>query len=366
MRIAFRVDASPLVGTGHFMRCLTLADALKQHGVQTRFISRHLPEHLCFMLAERGHKFVRLDGVQINEVLDELAHAYWLGVSQKQDATDSVRALSDEAWDWLIVDHYALDFRWESLLRQAARKILAIDDLADRRHDCDVLLDQNYFLDMDVRYASKVPVHCQLLIGPRYLLLREEFRQLRKHVKIRSGNVERLLVVFGGVDSDNYTGCVLEALSNLGYPFQQVNVVIGAQHPFQEQIAATCSRLGFLCHQQTDRMAELMATADLAIGACGFTSYELVAMQLPAILIPVTEIQATVVKGLSEAGIAYALFPQGKSLVEEIYTVLKKMIDSNSSRTSMSLACHDFLDADGVSRVVRKLNSYMNEVAKNG
>jgi UDP-2,4-diacetamido-2,4,6-trideoxy-beta-L-altropyranose hydrolase len=366
MRIAFRVDASDRIGTGHFMRSLTLANALKQRGPQIRFVSRHLPEHLRGMLAERGHEFVPLDGAQNDEALDELAHAHWMGVSQEQDATDSVRALSDEAWDWLIVDHYALDFHWESTLRPATKRILVVDDLADRQHDCDILLDQNFYRDMDSRYIGRVPAHCQLLLGPRYIVLREEFRQLRKYVKIRSGHVERLLVVFGGVDLDNHTRCVLEALNKLGLSSLRVDVVIGAQHPFREQIVSDCSRLGFFCHQQTNRMAELMSTADLAIGACGFTSYEFAAMKLPAILVPVTDTQATVVKGLSAKGIAYALFPQGEDFSEAISATLRKIIESSSSRTSMSLACHDFLDADGVSRVVRKLNFMCEGGERNG
>ena len=354
MRIAIRVDASDRIGTGHFMRCLTLADALKQRGAQIRFVSRHLPEHFRSMLAAKWHEFALLDTAQDNATLDGLAHAHWLGVSQTQDATDSIYALSDETWDWLIVDHYALDFRWETMLRQTTKRILVVDDLADRRHDCDVLLDQNYFVGMDVRYADKVPAHCQLLLGPRYILLREEFRQLRKHIKIRSGHVERLLVVFGGIDADNYTGCVLEALSNLGLNFLRVDVVIGAQHTFREQIVSECSRQGVFCHQQTNRMAELMSTADLAIGACGFTSYEFAAMQLPAILISTTDIQATVVKELSAKGVAYALFPQGKDTVKVISATLKKIIESSSRRATMSLACRDFLDTDGVNRVVNK------------
>ena len=122
MKIAVRVDASLQIGTGHFMRCLTLADALKQRGAQIRFVSRHLPEHLRGMLANKGHEFVLLDSTQHDATLDELAHAQWLGVSQAQDAEDSIQALSDGKWDWLVVDHYALDSRWESTLRQTVKK----------------------------------------------------------------------------------------------------------------------------------------------------------------------------------------------------------------------------------------------------
>ena len=144
MRIAIRTDASSQIGTGHFMRCLTLANGLTERGAKIRFVSRHLPEHLRSMLAEKGHEFVSLDSTQNEMAMDELAHAHWLGVSQAQDAADSIRMLSDEAWDWLVIDHYALDIRWESALRRITKRIMVIDDLADRQHDCGVLLLQSF------------------------------------------------------------------------------------------------------------------------------------------------------------------------------------------------------------------------------
>ncbi len=340
------------------MRCFTLANKLKQHGVQIRFISRHLPDYSCEILHKSGYEFIRLNSNSIDEDEDELTHSHWLGRSQEADAKETIKTLSDRVWDWIIVDHYALDARWEVMLRGSARHIFVIDDLADRIHDCDLLLDQNIYADIDTRYQNRVTEHTQLLLGPRYVLLREEFQRLRKVARIRTGSVKRLLVIFGGVDSDNYTGRVIEALINIEFVDLCVDVVIGAQHPFREQIISDCLRHGYFCHLQTNRIAELMSGADLAIGACGFTSYEIAAMQLPAILIPVTDIQAAVAKGLAERGIVYALFFQGVDIVEEIRATINKIINSSSTRTSMSFACRDFLDADGVQRVVNKILKY--------
>ena len=95
MRIAFRVDASSQIGTGHFMRCLTLAEALKQRGGETRFVSRHLPEHLNDILESKGHPLMRLEGRSSASISDNLAHSHWLDSSQQADAQDSVQALSD-------------------------------------------------------------------------------------------------------------------------------------------------------------------------------------------------------------------------------------------------------------------------------
>src|SRR5262245_37993623 len=117
MRVAFRVDASQRIGIGHFMRCLTLADGLKHDGAHVRFVCRHLSAGLRELV--RGHELSMLEGNEAPGGLDELAHASFLGTGQHSDAADTLRALSGQAWDWLIVDHYALDSRWESALRQA-------------------------------------------------------------------------------------------------------------------------------------------------------------------------------------------------------------------------------------------------------
>jgi len=250
MNVAFRVDASSEIGTGHFMRCLTLAAGLKQRGVQVRFVSRHVPGHIRDMLSAKGHEMATLNSIPNEETAGESSYAQWLGVSQAQDATDTSHALSDQVWDWLVVDHYALDARWERALRNAVKRILVIDDIADRKHDCDVLLDQNFYMDMDVRYTGKVPAHCQLLLGPRYALLRDEFRRMREQVNPRTGTIKRVFIFFGGVDSDNCTGRAIESLVNICIPGLLVDVVIGAQHPCREQIESECALYGFICHVQ--------------------------------------------------------------------------------------------------------------------
>ena len=191
MKIVFRTDASSQIGTGHFMRCLTLADELKKQGAQIRFISRNLPPHLSEMLKAKGVEYIPLITDATQEPIDELTHSNWLGTSQNQDAQATIQALADCSCDFLVVDHYALDKRWESAVRLSCKKLMVIDDLADRQHDCDVLLDQNFYADMQTRYIDKVPEHCQLLLGPRYALLREEFRTSREKVKVRVGDVKK-------------------------------------------------------------------------------------------------------------------------------------------------------------------------------
>jgi UDP-2,4-diacetamido-2,4,6-trideoxy-beta-L-altropyranose hydrolase len=306
MKIAFRVDASSTIGTGHLMRCLTLADEMKQCGVYTCFISRHMPEYLRDILGAKGHVFTLLNSSSNTMVVSDLAHAAWLETSQESDAQDALYALSDQLWDWIVVDHYALDARWESALRQTARQILVIDDLADRKHDCDVLLDQNFYADMNTRYTGKVPEHCLLLLGPRYALLREEFRQLREQVRPRKGSVQRILIFFGGVDASNYTGLAIQALIAIGLPDIHVDVVIGASHPCRESIEEVCNRCHFTYYVQTERMAELMAAADLSIGAGGSATWERCCLGLPTITICTADNQREQITDAASEGLLYA------------------------------------------------------------
>ena len=305
MRIAIRTDASSQIGTGHFMRCLTLATELKRQGAQIRFVSRDLPYYLRDMLAAKGMEFVALGSDATASTIGELAHAHWLGASQEQDAQATVQALSDLLWDWLVVDHYALDACWESALRGTAQYIMVIDDIADRQHDCDVLLDQNFYADMETRYNGKVPAHCQLLLGPRYALLRDEFHKMRKQVKLRTGPVKRIMVFFGGVDVDNYTGIAIKALAELALKDIQVNVVIGAQHPSCTEIEAACAANGYVCHVQNSHMAELMAAADLAIGAGGSATWERCCLGLPTLAICTADNQKKQISDAAEAGLLY-------------------------------------------------------------
>jgi UDP-2,4-diacetamido-2,4,6-trideoxy-beta-L-altropyranose hydrolase len=353
--IAFRTDATSLIGTGHFMRCLTLASALKSRDSHVRFVSRNLPEHFRNMLVERNIEFVSLVGDVTVSSDGDLAHSNWLGVSQAQDAEDAIEALSDQLWDWLVVDHYALDARWEGFLRLTAKKILVIDDVADRQHDCDVLLDQNFYADMQTRYVNKVSGHCQLLLGPQYALLRDEFRILREHIKPRSARIKNILVFFGGVDADNYTGLTLEALAQIMYEGLNVDVVIGAQHPRREEVQAVCLEYGYTCYVQTTHMADLMAKADLAIGAGGSASWERCCLGLPSLLVAVAENQVEIAKELES--ISACIYLGLSSAVDslDIKNAINNILSNQEQLGLLSKNALSLVDGHGVDKVCQVL-----------
>ncbi len=362
MNVAFRVDASEQIGTGHFMRCLTLADQLKKQAAHISFFSRNLPAHLSDMLIKREINLIELPPSSIDCSVEDLPHSSWLGCSQSQDAQATVKALSNKDWHWLIVDHYGLDKRWEKKVSQCVKKIMVIDDIADRQHACDVLLDQNYYVDMQTRYKGKVPLHSQLLLGPRYTILRDEFRASREKVKVRIGEIKKILVFFGGVDFDNYTLKTMEALSELNRGLH-VDVVIGASHPFKDQIEKFCTKYNFSLHVQISYIAKLMAEADLSIGAGGTAIWERCCLGLPTICICTAENQRKQIADAAELGLLYAPM-LGEDLKESIQIHVQALLSNNQLTNFISKEGMKLVDGKGILIVASLIECELIEMKK--
>lgn len=356
MKIAFRVDASMQIGTGHVMRCLTLANALVGDDTTIHFICRHLPSSLEKILRDKGFDVANLPACEKSNEEFPLAHSDWLGVAQAIDAKATLELVQNQEYDWLIVDHYALDIRWERILKPAVKKVMVIDDLADREHDCDVLLDQNLYVDQEIRYKNKVSSQCKMLIGPRYALLRKEFAEFRKKVKPRQGKVARILVFFGGVDASDFTTKTIVALSQITEHKLLVDVVIGDQHPNKEGIETLCQRLGYSCHVQTNRMAELMANADFSIGAGGGAVWERACLMLPTLSIPTAQHQVKQLVDVALTGATYT-FDVEDYTAEKIKKHVETLIENNVLRNLLSIRSAEIVDGKGVYRAAQALRS---------
>lgn len=311
------------------MRCLALAAALRDRGAAPLFVSRELPGGLSCLVADQGFAVRRLAPPDpMGGFQPETEYAGWLGVPWQTDAREVAEQLQHSPRpDWLIVDSYAIDARWERSLRHLARRIMVIDDLADRPHDCELLLDQNLCADMESRYEGLVSDTCRLLLGPRHALLRAEFLEARRRLRSRDGSVGRLLLFLGGSDQGNQTGKVLRALRQLDRPGLAVDVVVGASNPHRDEIRATCAATpGTLYHYQVDNMAELMLQADLAIGAAGSTTWERCYLGLPSLLLVLADNQFAGAKGAAAAGAAICLGACGAVTADHIAGVLGSLL----------------------------------------
>lgn len=311
MKFVFRVDASTEIGTGHVMRCLTLANALREVGAVCRFVTRAHSGHIGARIAAEGFDVAILPAPEIPAPAGPPTHAHWAGVEWAQDASQTRALLEQDPPDWLVVDHYAFDIRWQKAVRPEGTKLMAIDDLADRPHDCDLLLDQNLGREA-IDYDGLVPDHCRRLIGPQYSLLRPEFAQVRTESLARRARpgLRRIMVSMGGADAENVTGQVLDAMTKTDLPRSTaITIVLGSNAPFLPAVREQAAKMPFDTELRTDvsDMSRLMVAADLAIGGAGITSWERCCMGLPTLTLIQAENQRSGGYALAEAGVAVLL-----------------------------------------------------------
>lgn len=364
LNIAFRVDSSSQIGSGHLVRCLALADRLRERGDSCEFICRAHRGHRIDLIRARGFPVDVLPPI-VEESFPELSsdsvvvYKSWLGTSRRQDAAETIHALGRTRPDWLIVDHYAIDATWENILRERVDHILVIDDLADRKHDADVLLDQNLGRRRQ-DYASLVSARCDLLIGPKHALLRPEFAELREYSLARRSNprFKRLLISMGGVDADNATGHILAGLQQ-AIPMDDlsITVVMGSGAPWLSAVRKQTAESRWPCevHVDVTNMAQLMADSDLAIGAAGGTSWERCCLGVPSIIVILADNQREAASALTTAGAGHLLGGKGDDIAAGISSALVLLNNANSLKR-MSRAAAKICDGLGLARILDHLH----------
>jgi UDP-2,4-diacetamido-2,4,6-trideoxy-beta-L-altropyranose hydrolase len=300
MNVVFRVDASTQIGSGHVMRCLTLAEQLKKRNANICFICRELDGNLINLIYDYGYIVYTLPQINSEKFRDIFN---WYECNWEKDSLETISILNTylQKVDFIIVDHYGLDEKWEIKLKTFVKKIFVIDDLANRRHFCDILLDQNLYSNYQERYKGLVPINCKQLLGPNYVLLREEFLKASNN-RIRDGKIRKILVFFGGTDPTNETKKALHALSDIDRSIK-INVVVGSSNSKKKEIYEICNRFhNFTFYCQVSNMAELMESADLAIGAGGTATWERCFFGLPSVTIIVAKNQYGVTTTLGKYG----------------------------------------------------------------
>lgn len=309
-RVVIRTDASLQIGTGHVMRCLTLAEKLAKHGAEVQFMCRTHDGNLIDHIRQSGFEVISLPKAATrltDEPEDTLDHASWLEADWQTDV-NQCRAMITGTTDWIIVDHYALDYRWETAMRDKSCQMMCIDDLADREHDCDLLLDQSLGRS-EADYLGLVPEQAVMLLGPKYALLRPEFAQWRAASLARRENpqLRHFLITMGGVDTKNVTGRVLSALQGTDITtLDQITVVLGPHAPWRNHVVAQAKNMSVPTSVMSgvDNIAELMTSCDLAFGACGSTTWERCALGVPTIQVEVAMNQKFISSAVHRAGAA--------------------------------------------------------------
>lgn len=305
--VVIRVDASAEIGPSRLLRCLTLATDLRARGADVTFVCRRLPGNLIDFIDSQGFDVSALPyddtpgRVRVRE-------SRGLGASCEADIEQTLSALTGRRFDWLVVDHAALDAWWEERARPLAGRLLVIDDLADRPHDADVLVDPNFHRLPGSRYAGLVSDGADVRVGPEYAFLRPEFEIERRRLRPRDGRIERAVVAFGGADDGDGTLLAVRAFMEQGLSTLQLDVVAGAANPRLGQIEDLCRRrTRATLHVQTREVARLYAAADIAVGAPGTSCWERCALGLPSVVIGGTDGLARGASDLAQAGGAWFL-----------------------------------------------------------
>jgi len=341
MNIVFRADASIQIGAGHIMRCLTLADELKKKDVNINFVCREDRGNLLHLIKEKNYGTHHLPS---NITMDT-----------DRELTKQILKQQTGRCDWLIIDHYGIDLSWEQTVRGFVGKIMVIDDLANREHDCDLLLDQNYILE-ERRHDGLTPNHCTRLLGPQYALLRPQFLEERRCLKRPDRGVKSIFVFMAGGDPDNETGKVLRMSKLLDRNDLVKEVVVGTSKPHRRDIETLASQIpNTICHVGVENMAEMMAAADLAIGAGGTAAWERCCVGLPSIVMTLAENQKGINNSLGKDGFVTNLGWHEQVTEKDLKDALQHLILDTHKREQMSLKCRELVDGRGAQRVVETM-----------
>jgi UDP-2,4-diacetamido-2,4,6-trideoxy-beta-L-altropyranose hydrolase len=307
--VAFRVDASNQIGTGHVTRCIALADELTAAGMRCCFICRSLEGNMILNIRNHGYKTFELPKnnrmTYVHDYLNnQLEHADWLGVDWLTDAEQTAAILELQNITWLVIDHYAIDIKWEEHIKPYINYLCVIDDLDNRNHSCEILIDQNWFgLQTNLRYDKKVNHNCIKLVGPNYAIIKSIYLKARKKVKKRSGIINTILVFFGGSDQQNQTEKTLAALSNDIFDEIYVDIVVGPNYLNYEALSQLASkRSRTKIYKNLPDLSDLMVKADIMIGAGGTTTWERMCLGLPSLIISIANNQTQICIELNNAG----------------------------------------------------------------
>ncbi len=354
MHICFRVDSSDKIGTGHVMRCLTLADELGKAGHDILFICSDLTGNIGSFIKKKGYNIHLFRHHEKSQ--DKLTP---LTFNWKMDVDKTITVLKEVTYqvDWLIIDHYEISENWEVMIRPFVKKIMVIDDLANRKHDCDILLDQMYG-ETGERYKGLLSPHCKGLFGINYALLRSQFREHKKKHFVFNKNKVTIHVFFGGNDHKNYTGKFCKILLE-NFPQFNLKAVVGANYLHLDCLNELKNQYDkrFQWKQNLENMAAYMAECDLSIGAAGTTTWERACVGLPSAYLSIHNNQKDILKTLEKRG--FCVFLGDADTIENHYFVklTKQFINDENRIIEIYKKCNQSVDGLGTQRIIKTLLS---------
>lgn len=356
INVVFRADASIYIGSGHIMRCLVLAQTLiSKWDARCVFVMKAHERHLADLVALNGIDFVLLP-LELGHSFDLFNYATWVGGGAEADAVltkDAAEVYFDSTEiDWVVVDHYGLDKSWESLFAKSGVQVAVIDDLVNRHHVADILIDQTCGRASQ-EYQGLIPSYTTCLTGESFSLLRPEFCMQREASLRRKRDfqvVKKVVLSFGSTDPGNVTPEVLKSLAPFFVKHDACAVVIiSSTAPHLVELKSLIAKLPYPAelHIDSNNVAKLLVESDVAVGAAGSATWERCALGVPTLLIQTAENQSEVVKRVCQFGAAQAFY--GSLDSAEIVDALESVVENY--RAISSRACQ-LIDGLGSSRIV--------------
>jgi UDP-2,4-diacetamido-2,4,6-trideoxy-beta-L-altropyranose hydrolase len=334
MRVLLRADASPTIGTGHVMRCLALAEALRARDAHVRLACADLTDALALRLSHHQ--------ITVERLAVEPASA--------GDLSATVAAAGATGDEWVVLDGYRFDTNFHAGLRSRGLRTLIFDDGGRLpAYEADIVVNANLYAD-PAWYRERRP-DTRLLLGPRYAPLRGEFDAWRTWERPHRDVARRLLVTLGGADPRNATRYVLDAIAMIDPPLEAV-IVVGGSNPHAATLAEPARRLNARLVVDPTEMPRLLAEAELAIASGGTTALELAFMGLPALLLVAAENQRRAVGAFVAAGVAEAVADPDPAIIAERVGALA---NERRAREEMSRRGRELVDGGGAARVARAM-----------
>jgi len=320
-RVVVRVDAGMGIGHGQLVRSLAVVRALTSRGVQVAVATRAHGDLVAAMIAAAGAAHVALPPGDTGE---NATDPVWPSDLQQADA----RLVFDRVgrgWDAAVVDHYRLDAAWEAVAAEHVGRVVVIDDLANRLHRANVLVDHNWYgAHTSQRYRGLIDPSTDLLLGPRYALLQADYRRGREQGPVVHPP-QRVVVSYGGTDAGGQSARAVDGLDVV--EGAEIDVVVGSSALVTDELVAASERRGARLHVELSSLAPLYARADLALGASGTATWERLCLRVPALVTTVGDSQSGVTQALTEAGLTRWIGTAANANVDTYRKALLEYLD---------------------------------------
>lgn len=337
MNVVFRCDSGLEIGTGHVLRCLALAHALREQNHRVDFVVASISDGLRLRLESKGFSIFGVGSPR----------------GSLDDANELIRIASNRQANWIITDGYHFRTEYQRLIKKNDFKLMCIDDIADCEYVSDIILNQNPgFSSKDYIAAD----YSKFLLGQKYILLRPEFLNAKPIVKDFFDPSKRVLVTMGGADKDNLTAKTMEAVKTIEN--LEIMVLIGSANPHKDEISTCAEKFPVMPQIITDieNVVPYMLTTDIAIHAAGTTSWELAYLGIPSISYVLAENQLPVASKLKDSGFSIYMGWSHEFSAKELSFQVSELANNPGRLAKMSRSGQTLVDGLGIKRILREFS----------